>query len=448
MIFPWLGSLVLLFAIGVSLWMAWGLPADVTTAFLSGIFLGLIVTEGVTQNYHRLFSFYYSQTNIGEVKRSIKRSYAIAAVILSASIAAIFIISVIENIPLELAAIAAISAVTISLHRISYVIMYALRKLQHLAVAYAGAFVAIIAVFYLSSTIISDITLRYFISLASALTVLSAFAAYHHYRIVGRSSTSIVAKNAPHFYSPLTVNDNTIISRFGVQMWECLPYFMYGTFYFVMLFADRIISWFSNPHMVTATNGTALPLAFNSVYHIGADLALLVIIPAAIIQYVLTSPIYALVHNRAVNLKVSEKQKIDLFLNASYRKIMITSVAVSAAGAVLLNIIAPSIITEYFGGSQTSINIMTFASIGAIFLSAFAANGIFLMFFGRSKNLAIIALISALIVSIGGTILAQYGFENIIYAYVASMVFAAAASTVVMQKTMKQASSWLFARYL
>jgi O-antigen/teichoic acid export membrane protein len=215
-----------------------------------------------------------------------------------------------------------------------------------------------------------------------------------------------------------------------------------------MLFADRIISWFSNPNMVTATNGTALPLAFNSVYHIGADLALLVIIPAAIIQYVLTSPIYALVHNRAVNLKVSEKQKIDLFLNASYRKIMITSVAVSAAGAVLLNIIAPSIITEYFGGSQTSINIMTFASIGAIFLSAFAANGIFLMFFGRSKNLAIIALISALIVSIGGTILAQYGFENIIYAYVASMVFAAAASTVVMQKTMKQASSWLFARYL
>ena len=82
MIFPWLGSLVLLFVTGVSLWMAWGLPADVTTAFLAGVFLGLVVTEGLLQNYNRLFSFYYSQTNIGEVKRSIKRSYVLAGVIL------------------------------------------------------------------------------------------------------------------------------------------------------------------------------------------------------------------------------------------------------------------------------------------------------------------------------------------------------------------------------
>src|SRR5579884_874375 len=137
MIFPWLGSLVLLFAIGVSLWMAWGLPADVTTAFLSGIFLGLIVTEGVTQNYHRLFSFYYSQTNIGEVKRSIKRSYAIAAVILSASIAAIFIISVIENIPLELAAIAAISASSNGIFSITLMINIAAIEADRITAAIA-----------------------------------------------------------------------------------------------------------------------------------------------------------------------------------------------------------------------------------------------------------------------------------------------------------------------
>jgi len=60
MIFPWLGSLVLLFMTGVSLWMAWGLPAGVTTAFLAGVFLGLVLTEGLLQNYNRLFSFYYS----------------------------------------------------------------------------------------------------------------------------------------------------------------------------------------------------------------------------------------------------------------------------------------------------------------------------------------------------------------------------------------------------
>ena len=55
MVFPWLGALALLFMTGVSLWMAWGLPADVTTMFLGGVFLGLVLTEGLTQNFQRLF---------------------------------------------------------------------------------------------------------------------------------------------------------------------------------------------------------------------------------------------------------------------------------------------------------------------------------------------------------------------------------------------------------
>ncbi len=447
MIFPWLGSLILLFVTGVSLWMAWGLPADVTTAFLAGVFLGLVVTEGLLQNYHRLFSFYYSQTNIGEVKRSIKRSYALAGIILSATVAVIYGVCVVANIPLELAAIASVSTVTISLHRVSYVIMYALKKLGHLAISYAGAFAALIAVFFLMPSLMPDVTVRYFAALGSAFAVLSGFAIYHHYKIMGNSSASIVAKGAPHFYSPLSVNDNTIISRFAVQVWECLPYFIYGTFYFVLLFADRIISWFFNPATVAAANGTILPLSFNSTYHIGADLALLVVLPTAIMQYILTSPIYALVHNRAVTLKVSESRKIDLFLKHSYKKIMVASIMVSVAGAVMLNLVAPPIIT-HLGGSSVSMRILAFASAGAVFLSVFAANGVFMIFLGRAKALATVALASALVVSIGGIVLAQSGFENIVIAYLAATIIAAIASTAIMRRTIKQAGSWLFARYI
>lgn len=447
MIFPWLGSLVLLFVTGVSLWMAWGLPADVTTAFLAGVFLGLVVTEGLLQNYNRLFSFYYSQTNIGEVKRSIKRSYALAGVILSGTVAVLYGVAVIANIPLELATIAAVSTVTISLHRVSYVIMYALKKLAHIGISYTIAFAALAGLFFLATDIIQDVTVRYFAALGSSFAVLSGFAAYHHYRIMGQSSTSIVARDAPHFYSPLTVNDNTITSRFGVQMWECLPYFMYGTFYFVMLFADRAVAWFFNPTTVVAANGTILPFSFNSVYHIGADLALLVILPTAIIQYVIMSPIYALVHNRAITLKVSESRKIDWFLQYSYRKLMAASIAVSISGAVLLNMLAPAIIGE-LGGSEASLRILAYASAGAVFLSMFAANGVFLIFLGKAKALAQVALVSALIVAAGGVFLAQYGFENAVIAYLAATVFAAMASTVAMRVAIRKASSLLFARYI
>src|SRR5919198_5261743 len=250
MIFPWLGSLVLLFVTGVSLWMAWGLPADVTTVFLGGVFLGLVVTEGLLQNYNRLFSFYYSQMNIGEVKRSIKRNYALAGLILSGTVAALYGASVLTNIPVQLANIAAVSMVTISLHRVSYVIMYALKKLAHIGISYSIAFALLAGVFFLAPDAIPDVTMRYFAALGSAFAVLSGFAIYHHYKILGQSATSIVTKNAPHFYSPLSINDNTITSRFGVQLWECLPYFIYGTCYFILLFADRAISWFFNPATV------------------------------------------------------------------------------------------------------------------------------------------------------------------------------------------------------
>ncbi|HXV46736.1 MAG TPA: hypothetical protein VD736_08695 [Nitrososphaera sp.] len=446
-VFPWLGSLVLLFVTGVSLWMAWGLPHDVTTAFLAGVFLGLVVTEGLLQNFNRLFSFYYSQTNIGEVKRSIKRSYALAGLILSGTVAALYGMAALADIPAELITITAISMVTISLHRVSYVIMYALKKLAHIGVSYAIAFATLTGVFFLAPDVIPDITTRYFVALGSAFAVLSCFAIYHHYKIIGQSSTSIVAKNAPHFYSPLSVNDNTIISRFWVQLWECLPYFVYGTFYFVLLFADRAVAWFFNPATVTAANGTVLPLAFNSVYHIGADLALLVILPVAIMQYVIMSPIYALVHNRAVTLKVSESKKIDWFLQYSYRRLMAASIAVSIAGAVALNFVAPTIIGE-LGGSETSLRILAFASAGAVFMSMFAANGVFMIFLGKTKALAQIAFAAALIVVAGGMFLAQYGFENAVIAYLAATVFAGLASTIAMRVAIRKAGSLLFARYI
>lgn len=446
-IFPWLGSLVLLFVTGVSLWMAWGLPADVTTVFLAGVFLGLVITEGLLQSYNRIFSFYYSQTNIGEVKRSIKRNYALVGLILSGTVAALYGVSAFANIPVELATIAAISTVTISLHRVSYVIMYALKKLTQIVISYAIAFVSLGSVFFLAPNLIPDLTLRYFAALGSAFAVLSGFAIYQHYKLLGQSSTSIVAKNAPHFYSPLTVNDNTITSRFGVQLWECLPYFMYGTLYFVLLFADRAISWFFNPAAVIAANGAVLPFSFNSVYHIGADLALLVVLPSAIVQYVITSPIYALAHNRAVTIKVSESKKIDWFLQYSYRKLIAASIAVSIASAVTLNLVAPMII-GYLGGSEVSLHILGFASAGGVFLSIFAANGVFMIFLGKVKVLAQIALSAALIVIVGGIFLAQSGFENAVIAYLAATLFAGTLSTVVMRGAIRKACSLLFARYI
>jgi hypothetical protein len=159
------------------------------------------------------------------------------------------------------------------------------------------------------------------------------------------------------------------------------------------------------------------------------------------------SPIYALVHNRAVTLKVSESKKIDWFLQYSYRRLMAASIAVSIAGAVALNFVAPMIIGE-LGGSETSLRILAFASTGAVFMSMFAANGVFMIFLGKTKALAQIAFAAALIVVAGGVFLAQYGFENAVIAYLAATVFAGLASTIAMRVAIRKAGSLLFARYI
>ena len=446
MVFPWIGALALLFLTGVSLWMAWGLPADVTTVFLGGVFLGLILTEGLMQNFQRLFSFYYSQTNVGEVKRSIKRHFALAGVILFAAVAGIYILSALLGMPFDLATIAAISTTTVALHRLSYVILYVLKKLTHLVVSYAGAFLVLGLVYFLLAPSVADSSTRYFAALGAAFAVLSGFAVYHYYKIMGQSSTSIVSRGAPHFYSPLTVNDNTIASRFSVQLRECLPFFVFGTSYFAILFGDRIISWVFNP-ITTTAGGIALPISFNSVYHVGADLALIVMLPAILIQYVLAAPIYVLVHNRAISLKVSEKRKIDQFIRHTYARIIVASVLASSIVALAMNLYSPQIMTM-LGGTEPSARILIYASAGGVLLTAFGANSLFMIFLGRMRELAICSVLSAVIVLAGGVFAATYGFEYIVLAYLAGSSVAALSSTIVMARTMKDASSRLFSKYV
>ena len=95
-----------------------------------------------------------------------------------------------------------------------------------------------------------------------------------------------------------------------------------------------------------------------------------------------------------------------------------------------------------------SLRILAFASAGAVFISIFAANGVFMIFLGKAKALAQVSLVAAFIVCVAGVFLAQHGFENTVIAYLAATVFAGMASTIVMRIAIRKAGSLLFARYI
>jgi hypothetical protein len=424
------------------------LPSDITIAFVAGVFAGLILTEWPLQVYSRTFYMYFEQKNIGEVKRSVKRSYALAAIILSAFCAVAFALAAFTNIPLNLAYITIGAAVAVALHRLSFNIVYLLKKIKIVFLAYALAFALLAGTFYALPEITDvGVTERYFASLGSAFVVLCAFAAYYHARLPLRSRPRVSESSAPDFYRHPSTTANTLASRYGVQLWEALPFSVYGVFYFVMLFGDRVLSWIYNPYAIIAVNGTFLPMMFNAEYHVGADVALLALVPVIIIQYVIMAPVYALVHNSSLKLKISEIAKMDSTIKHVYRNLVVFSLAASLASVAILHNFGPEIIS-IFRGSELSFVVMRYASIASISVSLFTANAVMMMLLNRAKVPAILALAGGAMVLAGGAFTVQYGIENLAIAYLAASTAVAAASFVFVIRLLKARPSVnLLARY-
>jgi hypothetical protein len=440
---PWLMMLPLLFVFGVSLWMDWRLPLAPMTALALGLLVGMMVSEGHVWMYSRLLLFYKSQTNLAETRRVIKRSYALFAATLAATVAMLLAAAVMANVPLGLMAIALVSTVTMASHRFSFTVVYTLRKVLLSVVAYSAAFGGLLGVYFLTPAMIPDQVTRYLAALGAAFVILTIFAVYCT-RMMYSPGPAKATAEAPHFYKPLFINKETLRSRFEIQLWENAPYYLYGTFFIIMLFGDRLISWFYNPDRLVG--GSVLPLVFNAAYHRGADIALLVVFPIGLVQYVRDGHIFAMLHNLSLESPSTDPSALDRFVRRRYLTALVTSVSISGFIAALLIIFAPTVMV-WLNGSSVSEEILRVAAFGNVFLAVFTVNSAYIMFLNRAKSLAVIALVCASIVGVGGAVLGQFGFQYIVLAYFGSCVMAASLSSLKLRRLMQRPASLFFARY-
>jgi len=456
--FPIVGMLGVLLIFGVSLWMTRVLPVQITTSFLSGVFLGILISEGSTQAFNRLFSFYYSQGNIGEAKRILNRNdnVVVTAIVVSAS--ALLVIGLIAKLPLSLIFITIFGIATIALHRSSYLVIYSLKKLGSMVTAYAAALAALVLVyFYLPQFAVDfvirftpsiflvsapDIVVRYFIALLTSFVILSVPAAYYNSKIM--SSKTSAPPEAPHFYAPFSIGDKTLPSRLGVQLWETLPYFIFGTFFFLMIFSDRIISWIFNPFV---SDYGSLPLEFNSAYHVGADPALVILLVTTIISYVILSPIHDRLSQASSRLTVASSGSVEGILQKTYNQLLVGSMIASTALAFFLNYEALEIM-HYLRGGIISLQILRVASIADVFLSIFFVNAMFLTLVNKVKVAATISVVCAMIVVCVGTLFGLIGFQYIIWAYLFSAFVAMVSSTIYCVRISGKFSKLFLGRYV
>lgn len=443
--FPWVGSWGILLVFGVSLWLSGIMPLDITTAFIIGVFLGLAVA-GDMLGMGRLFTYYDEQGNVSETRRVLKRYYGYFTLTLALTASGLTLVCLLAGVPLYLAAIAVFSEGTLSLQLTSYMIIYSRRKLSLVLTSYTSAFLALISVYLFGSQFLPDPTLRYFYALGSGLIVLLIPAAYAHYTIFTSRSTNAVSKGIkPSFFYDTAAISVTLPSKSRVQLWEILPFSIYGVLFYGMLFGDRVIAWVFNPvHLV---GGVYLPMVFNVTYEIGVDLALLILFPALIVQYIMMAHLHEELYNVIMSRKVSEINKVSQFLRRRYRNLLMSTIGASLLISGLMIYFAPTII-PLLGGSGISTDIFYIAAVSDILMAVFGGNAMFLIFINKIRPLCGIAIVGTLIVMGLGIFFAQFGFENIVFAYLAETIIVALASSVLVRRNLGKATSIHFARYV
>jgi hypothetical protein len=204
--FPWIGSLLVLFVFGISLWLAWGMPVAVITSLIIGLFFGLLVSEGPIQMFQRIFSFNYNQGNVSETKRALERSYLLLAGLAVGTAGLLYAAGRIESIPFSFVELAVIAAVTILIHRVSYTVVYSLKKFAQLVASYTAGFAVLIGSYYLMYDLVPQTLPRYLDSLGLAFVTLSVLPIYYSYKVF-TSRVPYSLSHAPRqAFNPVIVN--------------------------------------------------------------------------------------------------------------------------------------------------------------------------------------------------------------------------------------------------
>ena len=197
-----------------------GAPLYITTALIVGVFFGLLMSEGTVQLFQRLFSFDYAQYNVSEVRRGLKRIASLSVLLGAVMVAAIWLFGAFEGIPQQLELLTAVSALTIFGHRVSYVIVYAMKRYAQVVVSYAVALASLVTVYTLLYNVIPLTLNRYLVSLGTAVLVLSILPLYYAYRVFTVGSAYSLDDSSRNPFNTLSILRRTIASKFSVQLWR------------------------------------------------------------------------------------------------------------------------------------------------------------------------------------------------------------------------------------
>jgi hypothetical protein len=413
------------------------MPVDVSTAIGLGVVLGLASTGGVQQFAAWKLIYYRSQGNAPLARFVMDRSlrWGLGVLVAVAALAGILEVTVIR-LPTPLAALSVTFLILIGAYRLAMIPVFALKKFAALIFVSGVALAAMFAASRILEAVGLDRVVGVVASQLLGLSVLLGTSVLLLSAFVFAERAEAPRADDPPFYARREAPANVRPPRFWALAFEGVPYLVYGTMYFVFLFGDRLMAWFAPGLGPLAVN-------YNSSYQIGADLALLLLVPITAVKFPL---MVRLAEYLEASSRIAPAVQPSGFVAAVVRfhdALLLRVVAAAVVFASLAFMFADGIV-RFAGGDAQSVAVYRSALVGVVLFSVFLANAVFSMAFRRVRAMAAL-LVAAAILNYGlGLLLSQTsGPAGIVLGFLVSATFLAGASSLYIVR-MRQSADFVY----
>lgn len=423
-------SVISMLTLRFSLWSHENLTLELATSIAIGTIMSFLTVGGFTQSIARR-GFFYIMQDYYNMARKITFYFIKLGYILSLLITAVILVFnlFLEAFPLRMINVMLLYYFFLTAIWLSVTVMYILRK----EFIFTGLLVVgILLVFIFFRLFELDIIVSQIISLI-AVSMMGILLVIYYFIQAERKAEKGIAPTLP---------------RKSITLYSVMPYFLYGFFYFLFIYTDRIIAWSTND-----TNYMPYLIWFRGHYELGLDLALLTLmLPMGLIEVVVGS----LMERLETSQKFCTMDEIST-LATKYvrfyikRMILVFVAAALCAYGIYLGIgwvdrnAHDLLYADLSAGSPTHF-VLVFALAGYALLTIALMNAI-LLFSVSQPEMVNRSIFPAVIVNLVVGFLASrwFGYEHAIFGLLVGTLVFLALSTRNVLKVMKNLDYYLYA---
>ena len=380
----WMLVLIALFVGGHSLWAARDVSAEAGAAMGLGVVLGLAVGGGIQQVASWKISYYYLQGNLPLVRFVMRRLVVVGIGLLIATATAAFLIAA-DGFPASVAALSAAYALLVGGYRLAIAPLIGLNRMKSVFTVTALGLAGMFAAYTLLSDLGVERLMAVLLSQLVGVTLISVLSGVTLGVLVG----GLRLRPAPPvdaFHIQTQVLRRVQPPRFWALLFDSLPQFLFGTWFFLFLFGDRLVLWIS---AVARTSG------YNAGYQIGVDSALLMIVPISAIHVPLFMRLSERLDDLALRTRCYDRQGFARSIGQAYSA-LVMRVSIPAAAICAIALLLADQIIDAVGGDGTSVRVFRTAIIGMFMFSLFLSNAALLAIFRRTALTGALLLVAAI----------------------------------------------------